>query len=1348
MEGLENPYLWSEDHLDQPGPSKADEMANTKKSRYVYPVASEESIQQGRICEVDGTDLTQFQGPDGFWWKHMRDPMALVNECVHKGRGAPPIPVIIVCVTGVTDLNTLNLWLIRERRWDNDTHDFATQKSCYRKTSVSLGRYLVQCIGDVSLRDILYVHRSKFGDYPYKGDGLATYADALLRLGTVVGCQVDWSSLYPTDLLQIMKDQQRGVGMNPPRNCIELFQEPDYDRSDEVCRVDAVRSYTSCLRWLFDERHPSRVPAIYGASDCLVPYDETVHGHLPCGHYLVELPPASPLRRILTHYSNNDKGVLVDHNTVRGWLEEGWLPDKGYITKVILPLHSREKKWGARLAVAVRKLLAYAEDAEKSGKVGKQFTKSLINHLVGSWAKIDLCTTTVKTVLSNDPTFLDAMIFLSSRVHRCNKVSIARQSRVDYTFNPSGTEYEYFATRIYSTYPKTFPCHNLYLAVTLRSEMELLMMLRRVPGPRDHSTGLSTNLIACHVDCVEFYGSAPVGDFMTVHAKHAPGAPVEYGKWSVEHRGLRIKPGTSDEPHRGYYESLRMSQGRVRDRSQRSVCAAECANLELNRTEVPFIPDDLPLTKMLRNEMFEKTGHDIASRCHRRLKTPDKQDLPISVTGTAIHGPPGAGKSYAIVEIHRITESAGLDIGVVVPTGAAGEALKQASQNRITPVTVQSFLGIQIANERGRMMRNNKARMMRTRMRTKWKKLDVLIIDEASMVTDAQWEMFLLYKRQFPGCTFIVSGDYNQLPPVLPGEMVGQEFGVPMFGEPNVYTHSNVVQQLLRCPYTNTPGDEWVFRHTMRSALCPVLKEVALNPLSVTEVDVTQWAPDRGGKDREPETEFNICWSNKYKDRLAEKIAIRWIQKRNVEEHLVLCHRAPVGYTANRVPQHATWAVGMPCICVHNDYTAEFEDHIRNNRYGTVTDIQYGGPIVQTSEQQKARVNDMRVVRGGGVQYRLGRPEDCRVTIEWVSSDEKTVVPLDRFAAWFIRSFCITAHSSQGLNLGKDRYVGIHEFDKLSQYCPMGLYVGFTRVESSDQLWIHQSAGTVIKNAYNPFAACCRLRTEDASKDWPEAGLWCVDDWDWDLWIDEAWFEKSWEEQGGNCYTCARPMLRDTNRSDKSLCVTIDRQDNTLPHLRSNCRLACWRCNCHERPKADTVWPPRLREMYTANRPVQPEIDLLDLKMRLTELTLWNTIAAIQRDMATQANRVNSLFHQQKALTPLEYASLLRYPGYPGEVPHEQRTYLERSQEGRMLGVKPCQPNDDKVPDAKSIMLAALRSANDIDEEEDDLDLTVPTIPSKTEVAYTERMRRLTDKMTIEIAELKKTYREMRVFTS
>ena len=398
----------------------------------------------------------------------------------------------------------------------------------------------------------------------------------------------------------------------------------------------------------------------------------------------------------------------------------------------------------------------------------------------------------------------------------------------------------------------------------------------------------------------------------------------------------------------------------------------------------------------------------------------------------------------------------------------------------------------------------------------------------------------------------------------------------------------------------------------------------------------------------------------------------------------------------------------MPLVCLHTSYSSD-NNSLKNNRFGTLVDIKLEGGHTDLRPGDESGI---RVVVQGQTK-RLASPEICMAVIKWNDTSEDSgneMVPLSDFPKWFIRGFAITAHSSQGLNLGADRYVGVYEFHKLLARCPRGLYVALTRVVSSNQLWCHATASErYIKSAYSVQGAITRNIQADKEKDWPLAqvrdadklvGLKSKDSKNWplDRWIDVKWFEIEWTTNGHRgCFRCGCDMHRDPTPEGMDRRVTIDRQDNDKPHFKENCKLVCWVCNSHNLAKKGTVGPPKRRELHTTSvSQEEGSEDLLTLKCRLAEMTLENTILAIQRDISKQVNRVRGLYHAHK-LTPLECATLLRRPAYQEEVTESERTVLDRSR----LCVKPVDIVQKKT--AREIMIESLRACQDDDDDMDDM---------------------------------------------
>lgn len=128
-------------------------------------------------------------------------------------------------------------------------------------------------------------------------------------------------------------------------------------------------------------------------------------------------------------------------------------------------------------------------------------------------------------------------------------------------------------------------------------------------------------------------------------------------------------------------------------------------------------------------------------------------------------GPGGTGKSALIRYIQKDAYKKLLDVQVCALTGCAAVLLECKAK------TVHSWAGIGLASAPidimvSRVMKNRFAKMT-------WKNIDLLIIDEVSMMSQKLFEMLDAIgkavrrnKRPFGGIQLIFSGDFYQLPPV------------------------------------------------------------------------------------------------------------------------------------------------------------------------------------------------------------------------------------------------------------------------------------------------------------------------------------------------------------------------------------------------------------------------------------------------------------------------------------------------------------------------------------------------------------------------------------------------------
>jgi ATP-dependent DNA helicase PIF1 len=130
-----------------------------------------------------------------------------------------------------------------------------------------------------------------------------------------------------------------------------------------------------------------------------------------------------------------------------------------------------------------------------------------------------------------------------------------------------------------------------------------------------------------------------------------------------------------------------------------------------------------------------------------------------------ITGPGGTGKTALIRHIHKDACKKSINIQVCALTGCAAVLLECKAK------TVHSWAGIGLGNG---AIEQVVAKIMKNRyLKTTWKSINILIIDEVSMMSQKLFEMLDAIgktvrrnPRPFGGIQVIFSGDFYQLPPV------------------------------------------------------------------------------------------------------------------------------------------------------------------------------------------------------------------------------------------------------------------------------------------------------------------------------------------------------------------------------------------------------------------------------------------------------------------------------------------------------------------------------------------------------------------------------------------------------
>lgn len=966
-------------------------------------------------------------------------------------------------------------------------------------TTLTIGNVIWTAKPDIE--HLRRVHTLFHPKEPFRLCGMGTYAYRLLyrelsKIGRYGGGTNIWDcmSQYPPNLKRLLDNHNPynrpkllQKTYQPPYGCPENHHDPNPSElipMEERRRMDVVRCYTACLMQISDER--DEFP-IHDITNRVVPFDLGLHGHYPVGHYLVDIPTKEQREARGTYeewqrwpcFHSNGEPQMMSHRMVKALLDRKLIEPSDI--RLACPTNlQRQKQYGTALVMGFSNLIHTILRHPELQDPTDPCAKMLVNQLVG------LCNGTSLPHSGNRFAFRDIeeLYQLMLRVYsedQMQRLSIDRTSGVDVYWDK--TPYTHYEVTTSGTSYKCFHFQPVYTMVLENQALRIYDLIKPIPL---HA------LIQLNVDAFEYR--------VRVEDRHKPWVKdldthalnlITYQESSnntllEQHYIGRYKPETPKPPHKWkayYLDYHHIRQDTKIRRWMQPDDWSDATHHILDPESQDYVSDWKAQLRVVQPQGQVADASYLETFCAEWYK-----ESATDKSGLLLTGPAGTGKTHFVKHLEQVGRRLGLTVVRTAFTHAACVQLGPDS------MTLSSLFGLDHRNDHRSMM----VMSQRFAAHLRTLSIDVLIVDEISMIPLDVLECLMLFHHTATQTRLVLSGDFHQLPPVEPETDRPEDY--------NYFDYTDVFPYLLFDRVTNKQG-QWIQLTECMRTNDPLLQQICKNPAYVVSAEFNP--QDFPVRPQQPIWRF-LCHTNRTRKAVNWYCMVRWLEAHPdatavpfdlrevyVQENLRPTSTSAVGrfnvdYWRKEFDERmATFRRSSRIAALKNKdaeekpslvpkkWTPKHWDYLQNFVYAV------GMEVVSRNTLRDARVKgqEPRVVNNRRAVIEGIDVETRRVTLQWLdvlqrqaelrrlknkssegdteedwedrddsaAFEDSLVLTYFDFAFNFVPGFCVTAHLAQGETI-REHY-GIMDWNDIRNK-PQMAYVAVTRASHPDYLHI------------------------------------------------------------------------------------------------------------------------------------------------------------------------------------------------------------------------------------------------------------------------------------------------------